>query len=118
LGLIVDKRCVALEESSMADVPITPFLRKLQEMDPAFAEPVLKVRELATYTPGALEVKTKLLIAFALDVAHGEASGARILAKRARENGATGEEIVDVVRVLYSTGGLQCLSIAMEALSD
>jgi len=118
LGLIVDRRCVALEESSMADVPITPFLRKLREMDPAFAEPVLKVRELATYTPGALEVKTKLLIAFALDVAHGEAGGARILAKRARENGATDEEIVEVVRVLYSTGGLQCLSIAMEALSD
>lgn len=102
----------------MAEIPITPFLRKLMETDPAFAEPVLKVRELATYTPGALDVKTKLLIAFALDVAHGEAAGAGILAKRARANGATDEEIADVVRVLYSTGGLQCLSVAMEALSD
>ena len=40
----------------MSDIPVTPFLRKLQEMDPAFAEPVLKLRELATYAPGALDV--------------------------------------------------------------
>jgi alkylhydroperoxidase/carboxymuconolactone decarboxylase family protein YurZ len=102
----------------MADVPISPFIRKLMDMDPAFAEPVLKVRELATYTPGALEVKIKLLLAFALDVAHGEAAGAKMLLKRARENGATDAEIADVVRVLYSTGGLQNLATAMEALSD
>jgi alkylhydroperoxidase/carboxymuconolactone decarboxylase family protein YurZ len=102
----------------MADIPLTPFLRKLQEMDSEFAEPVLKVRELATYTPGALDVKTKLLIAFALDVGHGEANGATILAKRARDNGATDAEIADVVRVLYSTGGLQSLSTAIAALSD
>jgi alkylhydroperoxidase/carboxymuconolactone decarboxylase family protein YurZ len=102
----------------MADVPVSPFLRTLQAMDPTFAEPVLKIRELATYTPGGLDVKTKLLIACALDIAHGSISGARTLAQRARENGATDEEIADMVRVLYSTGGLQNLSTAVEALSN
>jgi alkylhydroperoxidase/carboxymuconolactone decarboxylase family protein YurZ len=102
----------------MSEIPVTPFLRKLQELDPAFAEPVMKVRELATYTPGALDVKTKLLIAFALDVAHGEASGAKILARRARDNGATDAEITEVVRVLTSTCGLQGLATAISALTD
>jgi alkylhydroperoxidase/carboxymuconolactone decarboxylase family protein YurZ len=93
---------------------LPPFLETLVRRDPAFARLVVDVREQALYTPGALDVKTKLLIAFALDAAGGREDGARILLGRAREVGATDEEITEVLRVLYSVGGLQNLSLPLQ----
>ncbi|MBI4493971.1 MAG: carboxymuconolactone decarboxylase family protein [Chloroflexi bacterium] len=101
----------------MSQPPLPPFLRTLSEHDPQFAETVANIRQQAVLTAGALDVKTKLLIAFALDAAHGIEDGARTLAQRARDNGATEAELLEVVRVLYSLGGMQNLSVAVRALN-
>lgn len=97
----------------MAQAPLPPFLNRLAQHDPEFAQMVANVRHRAVYTPGALDVKTKILIAFALDVGHGLESGMQSLAARAREAGATDEELAEVLQVLYSVGGLQNLSTAV-----
>jgi alkylhydroperoxidase/carboxymuconolactone decarboxylase family protein YurZ len=95
--------------------PLPPFLQKLSEIDPGFVEQAAAMREQALYTASALDVKTKLLIALALDVAHGEEEGVRLLSSRAREAGASDAEILDVLRVCYSVAGLQCLSTGVKA---
>ena len=100
----------------MAQPSIPAFLEKLAGHDPSFVDLVLRVRQEALYTDGALDIKTKLLIAFALDAARGLEEGMRLLAERAREAGATEAELVEVVRVVYSVGGLQNLSMAVRAL--
>lgn len=98
----------------MVPAPLPPFLRTLSEHDPEFSELVATIRQKAIYTPGALDVKTKLLIAFALDAARGLEFGTRTFATRAREAGATDAELAEVLRVLYSVGGLQNLSQVVE----
>lgn len=95
--------------------PLPPFLAELAQSRPEFAALVAQVREIAYYTPGALDVKTKLLIALALDIAAGAEEGVRTLAARARAAGATDAEILDVAQVCYSVGGLQRLSTAAKA---
>jgi alkylhydroperoxidase/carboxymuconolactone decarboxylase family protein YurZ len=100
----------------MAQASLPPFLARLAQHDAEFAELVADVRHRAVYTPGALDVKTKILIAFALDAARGLETGMRSLAARAREAGATDEELAEVLRVLYSVGGLQNLSHTVEVV--
>jgi alkylhydroperoxidase/carboxymuconolactone decarboxylase family protein YurZ len=95
--------------------PLPPFLQKLAQLDAGFVDQAAAIRERAYYTPGALDVKTKLLIALALDVAHGSEEGVRLLSARARDAGASDAEIMDVLRVCYSVAGLQCLSTGAEA---
>ena len=104
------------ENQPGAEAPPLAYLDALARQDPRFAELARDVRQLALYTPGALEVKTKLLIAFALDVVRSREGGARQLAQRAREAGATDAELVEVLRVLYSVGGMQSLSLGVPAL--
>lgn len=100
----------------MADtVPLPPFLEPLQKWDPAFVEQVARIRQDAYYRPSALDVRTKLLIALALDLFAGAESGTAMLAQRAREAGATDAEIADVARVCYSVAGLQRLATAAHA---
>ncbi|HLG72282.1 MAG TPA: carboxymuconolactone decarboxylase family protein [Chloroflexota bacterium] len=97
--------------------PLPPFLQKLAAFDAAFVEQAAAIREQAYYTPSALDVKTKLLIALALDVAHGSEEGVQLLSARARDAGANDAEIADVLRVCYSVAGLQCLSTGAKALN-
>lgn len=91
-------------------ISLPPFLQTLSEHAPTFIEQAATIREEAYYTPGALDVKTKLLIALALDVAHGADDGVRLLSARARQAGATDAELMEVLRVCYSVAGLQRLS--------
>lgn len=98
----------------MAMLP--PFLREFADRRPGFGAWVAAVREEACYRPGALDVKHKLLIALALDIAAGADEGVQMLAARAREAGATEDEILDVVQVCYSVGGLGRIATAKHAL--
>ena len=101
----------------MVDIPPLAYVKELRSRAPAFARLVEAIREQALYTPGALDVKTKLLIAFALDVARGREAGARQLAQRARDAGASDAELVEVLQILYSVGGMQQLSLGVPALA-
>lgn len=96
--------------------PLPPFLAELAKARPEFAGLAAQIREIAYYTPGALDVKTKLLIALALDISAGAEEGVKLLASRARAAGATQDEILDVAQVCYSVHGLQCLATAGKAL--
>lgn len=98
--------------------PLPPFLAELERRDPEFARLVLALRARTHYTAGALDVKTKLLIAFALDVAAGQTLGASILADRARSAGATEAELLEAVEVCASVGTLQALSAGLRVLGS
>ena len=99
----------------MSRTPLPPFLQRLASVDPTFVDEVIRIREEAYYTEGALSVKTKVLIALALDLFSGSALGTALLAERARAAGATEAEIAEVVRVCYSVAGLQRMATAVHA---
>ena len=99
----------------MNRTPLPPFLQRLASVDPSFVDQVARIREDAYYTAGALDVKTKVLIAFALDLFSGSAQGTALLAERARAAGATDAEIAEVIKVCYSVAGLQRMATAAHA---
>ena len=78
----------------MADHPLKVFERT----DPDLRKLVQSTNDFAL-ADGALPKKIKLLIAMALDAAHGAAEGVRSLADQALKAGATKEEIMEAVRV-------------------
>jgi alkylhydroperoxidase/carboxymuconolactone decarboxylase family protein YurZ len=95
--------------------PLPPFLADLAARDQAFVARVDQIRQETYYTPGALDVKTKLLIAMALDLFSGYTIGTAALSQRAREAGATDAEITEVAKICYSVAGLQRLTTAVHA---
>lgn len=99
----------------MPQTSLPPFLTQFQQYDADFVEQVARIREEAYYTPSALDVKTKLLVALALDLFSGSESGTRLLAQRARTAGATDAEIADIVRICYSVAGLQRMATSVAA---
>lgn len=100
----------------MSQAPSLPYVQAIAKLNPELARLVAEVRQQALYTQGALDVKTKLLIAFVLDVARHREGGARQLATRCREAGVTDAELVEALGVMYSVGGMQNLSLGVPAL--
>jgi len=70
------------------------------------------------FADGALSRKVKLLMAMAFDAADGAAGGVRGLAHRARQAGATKEEIGEALRVAWLMKGVGSLYIASQGLTD
>jgi len=91
------------------------FLKVLKEKDPEYAGNILENYE-RRFTDGALSAKTKTLITLALDAYHGDAEGVKALTKRAKDMGATEDEILEVVEVVEGTRSLQGLFAGAEAL--
>ncbi len=90
------------------------FYSALQKYDPEFYAAVLGVRE-KTQAARALDAKTRTLISLALDTAAGASQGVKNLAARARELGASEDEIREVMRLVYSNKGNQALATAQSA---
>ena len=67
---------------------------------------------------GALPRKFKLLIAMALDAAHGAVDGVRALAEQAMKAGATKEEIAEAIRVAQYISGVGSVYTAARAFKD
>ncbi|MDA3939677.1 MAG: carboxymuconolactone decarboxylase family protein [Spirochaetia bacterium] len=65
---------------------------------------------------GALSKKHKLLIALALDAAHGASDGVHSLAMQAIANGATKEEIMETIRVSNFISGVGSVYTAAQGL--
>lgn len=95
-------------------VHLPPFIQELEKRDPELFEAVKKVTEVAN-TPGALDAKTKTLISMALDAYIGSERGVMVLASRARELGATDQEINEALRLSYSVSGSRCLIASSNA---
>ena len=82
---------------------LPPFLKPL-DYDPEFAQAIEKIVSLSM-GEGALDQKTKVLIALALDAAHGATEGVASLAEQARRLGASKAEIAEALRLAYFTSG-------------
>jgi len=83
------------------------FLQGLTARDPALAEAVDNLWQVAN--SGPLDAKTRTLITMALDCAHGAAAGVTSLANQARGLGATDGEIAQTLRLAYLIAGMNPL---------
>ena len=68
------------------------------------------------FSEGRLSTRVKLLIAMALDATLGAESGVRYYASRAKESGATDEELFEAARVAALIGGTRAQTTALRGL--
>jgi alkylhydroperoxidase/carboxymuconolactone decarboxylase family protein YurZ len=97
----------------MTGVPAA--VTRIEEHDPEFLND-LAATAADAFSPGALEVKHKFLLAMALDAQANHVNGVKSFARRARDAGASEREIVEVLRLLFYLGGMQSLVIGAAAL--
>jgi alkylhydroperoxidase/carboxymuconolactone decarboxylase family protein YurZ len=97
----------------MAEHPLKIF----EDLDPDLLKLVNQTSEFAL-ADGALPGKTKLLIAMALDAAHGAVGGVASLARQAMQAGATKEEVAEALRVAQYVTGVGSVYTAAHALKD
>lgn len=97
----------------MSEYPLQVF----EKIDAAFLKFVENNRDFAL-ADGALPRKFKLLIAMALDAAHGTVPGVNSLAQQALKAGATKEEITEALRVAQYVSGVGSTYTAGVALKD
>ncbi len=97
----------------MAEGPLQIF----EKLDPQLLKLVESSSELAL-ADGALPRKFKLLIAMALDAAHGTTPGVKSLARAAMQAGATKEEIIEALRVAHYVSGAGSVHTAAPAFKE
>ena len=97
----------------MPEYPLSVF----KTLDPELLKLVENTSEF-TFADGVLPRKTKLLIAMALDAAHGAVGGVRALAQEAMDAGATKEEIAETLRVSNYVSGVGSVYTAAHALRE
>ncbi len=74
--------------------------------------------DVMAFSEGRLPKKIKLLMAMAIDASHGKEGGVRVYASRAREAGATDEEIFEAVRVATLISGTGGQTTALRGLDE
>ncbi len=92
-------------------------LEFIKENDKELFNNIGASRNLA-FQDGPLSLKNKLLIALALDAAHGATNGVKSLAKQALDARATKAEIMDTLRVAYFITGVGSIYTAAQALNE
>jgi alkylhydroperoxidase/carboxymuconolactone decarboxylase family protein YurZ len=92
-------------------------LKPLEKLDPQLLGLVNACHDCAL-DDGALPKKTKLLIAMALDAAHGTVDGVQSLAVQAMKAGATKEEVMETLRVAFYISGAGAIYTAARALKE
>ena len=92
-------------------------LKTLERLDPELLRLVEETQQFAL-SDGALPRKFKLLIALALDAAHGAVEGVKSLAQAAMRAGATKEEIAEALRVAQYTSGVGSVYTASRGLKE
>ncbi|ADL08403.1 carboxymuconolactone decarboxylase family protein [Thermosediminibacter oceani] len=98
-------------------MPLPPFLASVEKNDPDFAKAIEGVFSSAM-GPGALDQKTKLLIALALDAAHGAYQGVMNISKQLKNMGVKDEEIAEAIRIAYFAFGNSILASYSAAFSE
>lgn len=93
---------------------IPPFVQTLKDQDPVFYQQVCQIIELAM-SPGALDERTKILIALGIDAYKGAEQGVKVLAQQARELGVTEAEIAEALRIPYFVAGMDPLKTGLNA---
>jgi alkylhydroperoxidase/carboxymuconolactone decarboxylase family protein YurZ len=97
----------------MAEEPLKVF----ETADPELLKLVQDTGEFAL-ADGALPRRFKLLIAMALDAAHGAVGGVQALAGAALQAGATKQEITEALRVAQYVSGVGSVYVAGHALRE
>lgn len=104
-------------EGSLLTVKVPWFVDNYRQYDPEYQVLVKQVID-GAMAEGPLDEKTRFLIALALDVYKGSADGVKLLAKQARDAGATGSEIAQVIRIAYYVMGMDVVKVALNAFDD
>lgn len=90
------------------------FFEQFEKNDPEYCSQLGEVLETAM-NPQSLDDKTKYLIILALDVLKGAGEGVKVLAKQAREAGASEEEIRDVIRLAFYVSSMDVVKTSLNA---
>lgn len=81
------------------------FVEMLENNDPELLEHMNSLQTFAG-EDGALPAKIKTLMSMFADAILGHPAGVKALADRAREQGATEQEIAETVRMAFLCGGI------------
>lgn len=93
------------------------FVEQMQEYDTELYR--LSADSVRTaMSPGALDLKTKLLIVLALDAIKGAAQGVKVVAAQARAAGATEAEITEALRLAYYVSGMDVVKTSLSAREE
>jgi alkylhydroperoxidase/carboxymuconolactone decarboxylase family protein YurZ len=92
-------------------------LKIFEKVDPELRKSIQSNNEF-TFADGALPRKVKLLIAMALDAAHGTSDGVKSLAGQAMQAGATREEVMEALRVANYISGVGSVYTAAKAFNE
>ena len=92
-------------------------LEVIKNADPEFFD-LLESNSNTAFSKGCIPTKYKFLIAMSLDAAAGAVNGVQNLAIQAMEEGATKEEITEVLRITQYIAGVGSVYTAANALKD
>ena len=92
-------------------------LEIIQKLDNELYENIIKTREM-TFKEGALSIKTKLLIAIALDASKGAQDGVKNLVSRALKAGIVKDEIMEAIRIANYICGASSVYPSAYALKE
>lgn len=93
------------------------FVKKYEENDPEYFLLIKETVEKAM-NPTSLDEKTKYLLLLALDVCKGATEGIKVLARQAREAGATEGEIREVLRLVYFVNSIDAIKNSLSVYSE
>ena len=96
---------------------LPPCLKILEEHDPPYGILFSQLFEL-TFSPGALDAKTKLLIAMVVNANAGVGYGCSEIAKLLRGMKVKKEEIFEALRVAATVGAIQGVVTGAEAYNE
>ncbi|MFC2009851.1 carboxymuconolactone decarboxylase family protein [Chloroflexota bacterium] len=95
----------------------SPWQSKLENIAPRLMENVNGLRE-TVLIEGAISVKTKILMMMLCDALLAHPEGVAGLAKRARNQGASDEEIAETLSIAFLMGGMPALVTGANAFPD
>lgn len=95
--------------------PYVKVLEELKKNDPIFAENLARtIKEV----DGALDKKTRELVKLGISSVLGQIEGVNIHSQKAKEFGASKEEIAEIVRIVFLSSGVPGLYSAINAFED
>jgi AhpD family alkylhydroperoxidase len=95
--------------------PYVKVLQVLMENDPVFAKSLARTIK---DVDGALDNKTRELVKLGISSVLGQKEGIKIHSQKAREFGASKEEIAEVVRIIFISSGVPGLYSAINAYEE
>lgn len=99
----------------MTTPPYVKVLEVLKKNDPIFAESLARtIKEV----DGVLDNKTRELVKLGISSVLGQKEGIKVHSQKAKEFGASKEEIAEVVRIVFISSGIPGLYSAINAYEE